>query len=145
MSQSPRLRFLVAPLVTSLLAAGGLVLTAAPAAAGAVPVGNETDLRTAFANASLIVLTSDITLTDCGEGDVDRTNDAAGPLTLDGQGFSIIQTCVGDRLLDIDNDNDATLTNVTITGSASTGDGGGLTSTMGCSPPSTRSSSTTAA
>jgi hypothetical protein len=97
-------------------AAGGLVAVAG-GPAGAVTVDNEPDLRTAFADPAEteIVLANDIDLENCAEGDLDRFVgvDPLQPLTIDGQGFTIRQTC-DERVMDTEGE--LTLENVTVTG-----------------------------
>ncbi|MBM3692440.1 MAG: hypothetical protein FJW77_03960 [Actinobacteria bacterium] len=91
------------------LAAGALVaasvaITVVPPAGALTSVDTEAELRAAFATDAEIVITSDITLTDCDADDVLRT--IAGPVTLVGDFF-------GAGLL---SNGDATLSGVTVTG-----------------------------
>jgi hypothetical protein len=112
-------------LAMSSLAAG--VLTFAGAApAGATPVSTEAELRAAYATDASVELLNDITLADCtGGGALERTT--TDPVVLDGQGFTLTQTCadnavvqetIGAGLL--------TVQNITITGGSSSGSGGGI-------------------
>ncbi len=114
-------------------AVGALALACAPAAyvittatpAGATTVSNEAQLRSAFDTDGQITLANDITLTDCGSGDVDRnTSDAA--LVLEGAGHTITQTCPDVRVLDVNTNSAVTLRDVTVTGGNTGGDGGGI-------------------
>src|SRR5262245_61538295 len=75
------------------LVAAPLVVTAAPASA--TDVSDEASLRTAFGNASetTIVLTADISLTNCGTGAV--TRNSATALSVFGNGHTVTQTCAG--------------------------------------------------
>lgn len=74
-------------------AAGGfLVLGAAPASA--TSVSTEAQLRAAFAADTVIDVQADITLTDCtGGGDVARLAGVTDPITINGHGHTIRQTC----------------------------------------------------
>ena len=79
----------VLALVGASLAA--LVLVAGPA--GATDVSDEASFRTAFTNAAetTVTLTADITLTNCGTGAV--TRNSTTPVTVEGNGFTVTQTC----------------------------------------------------
>ncbi len=95
-------------------AAGLVVVGGAPA--GAVTVSDEAGLRAAFADPAEteIVLANDIDLVDCGAGDLDRPlGGGLQPLTIQGQGFTIRQTC-DERVMETDGE--LTLVDVTITG-----------------------------
>src|SRR3954452_14709740 len=85
-------------------------------------VSTESELREALADPGTATLTlgASITLSDCnaGGGDLDRD----GALTLDGAGFTITQTCPGERVLE-STSGVLTLKNVTITGGDQSGDG----------------------
>jgi len=107
------------------LVLAALALTAGPAAA--VTVSNEAELQTAFANGAetSIALANSIDLTCAGGGDLDR--DSATPLTIDGNGFTIRQTCAGERVIEKNGTGSLTLNAVTITGGTnSSGNGGGI-------------------
>jgi fibronectin-binding autotransporter adhesin len=64
-----------------------------------IDISTEAELRAAFADSTEtdIVLTADIELTDCAEGDVTRPTGSVA-LTLSGA-FTITQTCAGERVL----------------------------------------------
>jgi hypothetical protein len=98
----------------ALLASATLWTIAVPATA-ATTVSTESELRAALADAgtSAVTLGASITLTDCSAdgGDLDRD----GELTLDGAGFTITQTCPGERVLE-SMSGTLTLEHVTITG-----------------------------
>jgi len=114
-------------IVVVALGSAGLALLAAPA--GAVVVSTEAQLQSAFANAAetTIVLSNSIDLTCGGGGDLERNS--ATPLTIDGQGFTIRQTCAGERVMEQVGTGALTLTDVTITGGTnSSGNGGGILS-----------------
>jgi len=113
----------IAPVVALIGLAGGgaaFVNATATSAQAATPVTTETEFRDAWANDADVVLGADITLTcqegaDPGESEADR--DVSGDGTLDGQGFTITQTCPENRVLHIIGDTGAmTLQNVGITG-----------------------------
>lgn len=99
----------------ALLAGAGLALVGVNAAAAATTVSTEAELRSALANPGVteVALTNDIDLTDCtpGGGDLDRF----GALVLDGGGFTITQTCPGERVLE-STSGPLTVEHVTITG-----------------------------
>jgi hypothetical protein len=113
----------------ALLVGAGLVVVSAPASATDVTVSTETELRAALADpaTTTVTLGSSIDLVDCSPtgGDLDR----AGALVVDGGGFTIRQTCPGERVLE-STSGGLTLTDVTITGGdlVATGDtsGGGV-------------------
>jgi hypothetical protein len=128
--RTARTRRPLAVLAGLALAAGGAVSTLAivAAPAGATTVSTEVEFRNAWANDSEITLAADIALT-CGEGgdgEALRSNDT--PFTLDGQGHTISQTCVGSRVLHAEDDDGGpgggVVRNVTITGGTGTGQGG---------------------
>jgi Putative pectate lyase-like adhesive domain len=109
------------------LVSAGFALIAGPA--GAVTVSTEAELQTAFADATetSIVLANSIDLTCAGGGDLDRNSATA--LTVDGNGFTIRQTCVGERVMQNSGSGALTLNAVTITGGTnSSGNGGGILS-----------------
>ncbi len=107
-----------------LVAAAGIAVDAAPA--GAVVVSTEAQLQTAFAdvNEVEITLANDIELTCAGGGALSRT--AAQALVLRGQGFSIRQTCPGERVLEVLAGSPLTLSQVTVTGGTPATSGGGI-------------------
>ena len=113
-----------AALLTATILATATSFVVLGGAAGAVDVSTEAELRTAFNADAEVTLLNDITLTDCEAGDVDRSS-AVGPLTFDGRGFTVTQTCEA-RVFGIDNDADATFRNVTVTGGNTNSDGGGI-------------------
>ena len=102
------------------------VVTAAPASA--TTVTTEAELRTAFANDAVVDLGADITLTDCtagAEGALLRPVTNTDPVTLDGHGFTITQTCTSSVVIQ----NSAaglTVRNLTVTGGDSQFSGGGV-------------------
>jgi hypothetical protein len=103
----------------------GLALTAGPA--GAVTVATEAELQTAFADATetSIVLANSIDLTCAGGADLDRNSGTA--LTIDGNGFTVRQTCAGERVMQQAGSGPLTLNGVTVTGGTnSSGNGGGI-------------------
>lgn len=106
------------------LAAGALVassvaVTVVSPAAAVTSVDTEAELRAAFASDSEIVVTADITLTDCDADDVLRTID--GPVTLIGNGNTLTQTCPDARVLRLSDPASAlTVTDLTITGGSLT-------------------------
>jgi hypothetical protein len=112
----------------ALLAATAVVVTSLPSSA--VDVGSEAELRAAFADVSetSVVLTADISLTDCAAGDVGRPGGAAA-LTLSGA-FTITQTCANERVIGSEAATGAlTIQNAGITGGAlvgGSGVGGGI-------------------
>ena len=124
------------------LASAGVLIPVTGASAATINVTTTTDggpgsLRDAFdqANANpgadTIVLAAGATyqLTICGDdddnsgGDLDGTE---GPITIQGNGATIQQTCVGRRVIDQNVTETLTLDNVTITGGTEDDDGGGF-------------------
>lgn len=111
-------------LVAGIAAGGALVGLAEPAAA--VSVSTEAELRAAFATDTSIDVEADITLTDCtGDGAVERTAAATDPVTVDGHGHTVQQTCADNVFLQ-DGSGLFTAQNLTITGGQATGNGGGI-------------------
>lgn len=109
---------------TSIAAASVLFVSTAPA--GAVTVSTEAELRAAFASESQIDLAADIVLTDCtGGGAVERSAANTDPVTLEGHGHTILQTCQDNVFLQ-DGSGLFTARNVTITGGHASGNGGGI-------------------
>jgi hypothetical protein len=101
-------------------------LSAAPA--GAATVTTEAELRTAFAADTTVDLGADITLTDCGAGDggsLLRPDTNTDPVTLDGHGFTITQTCASNAVVQ-NSTAGMTVRNLTVTGGDTDGSGGGL-------------------
>jgi hypothetical protein len=132
---------IVAPAIALLAATGGsvaVVAAASSSASGVTSVTTEAEFRTAWASDATVTLGANITLT-CQEGDTtaphngtsEAVRDLAGAGTLDGQGFTITQTCPESRVLQITGATGAmTIENVTITGGQAvwdtkSGNGGG--------------------
>jgi hypothetical protein len=103
-----------------------LILISPPASA--TTVGTEAELRAAFASDSQVDLSADITLSDCTGPDVGavvRPNSNPDPVTLDGHGFTITQTCESNVI--VQNALGAlSVRDVTITGGDAQGSGGGI-------------------
>jgi hypothetical protein len=102
------------------------VVTAAPASAATVTT--EAELRAAFAADTTVDLAADITLTDCTAGDggsVLRPDTNTDPVTLDGHGFTITQTCASNVIVQ-NATAPFTVRNVTVTGGNTDGSGGGV-------------------
>jgi hypothetical protein len=116
-------RGVVTGVVAALLTVGSLAASSIPAVATAV--SDEAALRAAFANDGAVDLQNDITLTDCsgGGGALERSLDT--PVTLDGHGFTITQTCTDNVILQ-GGTGLLTVQNVTITGGHANGSGGGI-------------------
>jgi hypothetical protein len=109
--------------------AGTLVVGVAEPA-GAVQVSNEAELRAAFAADALIEVEADITLTDCtDDGDVARLDGVTDPVTIEGHGHTIRQTCP-QRVFFQGGSGLMTVRNLTITGGNSpvSANGGGILS-----------------
>jgi predicted outer membrane repeat protein len=113
--------------VLGVVAIAGVTGLTVSAPAGAVDVGDEAAFRAAWTNPAetRIDLTADITLT-CGGGGVAARNSAT-PITVDGHGFTITQTCANNRVLE-QNSFDGTITfvAVTITGGDFGANGAGI-------------------
>src|SRR6266699_1791597 len=110
-------------LVAGIAAGGVLVGLAEPA--GAASVSNEAELRAAFATDTSIDVEADITLTDCtGGGDVGRLAGVTDPVTIDGDGHTIRQTC-RQRVFFQGGSGLMTVRNLTITGGNAPGIGNG--------------------
>lgn len=132
--------------LTSLLVAGALVLGVvavggAPAAAASIAVTTTADsgsgsLRAAVAEANasdgpdVIVLAAgaEYTLTNCGAGQLVSTG---GPLTIEGHGATIRQTCPSARVIENGGDGLLALHDVTLTGGDAPTHGGAVLSTAG--------------
>ena len=114
--------------MVAVVAVLGGMAAVAPSPAGATAVGTEAELRAAFASDAQVDLTADITLTDCSGSDagaVSRPDTNADPVTLDGHGFTITQTCESNVV--VQNGLGAlTVRDVTITGGDAHGSGGGV-------------------
>ena len=111
-------------LVAGIAAGGVLVGLASPASA--VTVSNEAELRAAFATETQIDVQADIVLTDCtGGGAVERTAAVTDPVTVDGHGHTVLQTCADNVFLQ-DGSGLFTVQNLTITGGHASGNGGGI-------------------
>jgi hypothetical protein len=116
-------------LASGLAAPVVLVLATTPAAA--VDVSTEAELQSNFSNGSVteLSLLNDIDLTCAGGGDLDR--DSANPITVNGNGFTIRQTCAGERVMElVDADSGGagalTVNDTTITGGDLNGQGAGI-------------------
>lgn len=114
------------PVIALVALAGGsaaVLVASDSSSAGAVTVSNETDLRSAFATGTSIVLSADVILSDCS-GRVLRfpTN---GALILDGAGHTITQTCGNLGVLGVNSSSSDALTlkNVTIANGHPSNDG----------------------
>jgi hypothetical protein len=117
----------VLSLVATVVLAGATLLVIAPPA-GAATVTTEAELRDAFANDTQVDLAADITLTDCTAGDggsVVRANTNTDPVTVDGHGFTITQTCASNVLVQ-NSTAGMTVRNLTVTGGNTDGSGAGL-------------------
>jgi predicted outer membrane repeat protein len=92
-----------------------------------VAVGTEAELRAAWANPRVteIDVTNDIFLRACEAGDPMR--ESTRPVTLDGHGHTLRQTCFEKRLLRQDGTGFVLLKNVTIMRGGSDGPGAGVT------------------
>ena len=115
-----RTRRVALPLGVGVLVLGVLTLVGT-SPAGATDVSNEADLRAAFDTDAQVDLLNDITLTDCDAGDLERT--APGPVTVDGHGFTLTQTCLDNHF---ETGVDFTLQNITLTGGREFDDGGAI-------------------
>lgn len=108
---------------------GGSVLAIAGSSsrAQAADVGTEAALRAAFADPdeTLITLTADIAISDCGAGSLTRTSST--DLTLEGAGHEISMVgCPGPRLFTNAGSSTLTIRDTTLTGAAATEDGGAV-------------------
>jgi hypothetical protein len=92
-----------------------------------VAVGTESELRAAWANPRVtsIDVTNDIFLRACETGDPMR--ESGRPITLDGHGHTLRQTCFEKRLLRQDGTGFVLLKNVTLTRGGSDGPGAAVT------------------
>ncbi len=104
----------------------GIVLVGLAGPAGAVQVSNEAELKTAFASDTQIDIEADITLTDCtGGGAVERAAAVTDPVTVDGHGHTVRQTCAENVFIQ-DGSGLLTVRDLTITGGHASGNGGGI-------------------
>ncbi|MEM9515794.1 MAG: choice-of-anchor Q domain-containing protein [Actinomycetota bacterium] len=81
-----------------------------------VTVGSEAELRSAFGDPSEteVVLSVDVSLTDCSSGALTRPA-GSGPMLVEGGGFTLTQTCPGERVITNDG-GELELRNLTVTG-----------------------------
>jgi hypothetical protein len=114
---------------TVALAAASLMVVGTATPAGAVDVGSEAAFRAAWATASRIELTDDITLTCAGGGAANRTSSANVELFGEGHTIRMESGCI-DRVLEIadgNNPSSVKLDHVTIRGGRlNSGFGGGI-------------------
>jgi hypothetical protein len=122
-----RHRRYLAGALAAMVAAAGLTVVG-PDPAQALVVVDEPQLQAAFAdvNETEIVLANSIDLTCVGGGDLDRNAAAGQPLTIRGGGFTIRQTCAGERVIENLGDGPLALLNVTIGGGTPAASGGGI-------------------
>ena len=117
-------RSVVAPLLTAVIAGTALVASSQPAAA--VTVTTEAELKAAFATDTQINVEADITLTDCtGGGAVERAAAVSDPVTVNGHGHTVHQTCADNVFLQ-DGSGLMTVRGLTISGGHASGNGGGI-------------------
>jgi hypothetical protein len=91
-----------------------------------VTVSTEAELKAEFASGTQIDVGADIVLTDCtGGGAVERTAAVTDPVTIDGHGHTIRQTCT-DNVFAQDGSGFFTVKNLTISGGHASGNGGGI-------------------
>src|SRR5215208_1750349 len=122
------LRIRLPGIVLALLGLSLITPTTAPAQDETpTGVGTESELRAAWADPlrTSIELSSDIYLRQCKTGDPFR--ESARPMTLDGNGHTIRQTCFEKRLLRQDGTGYLLLKNVTLTRGGSDGPGAAVT------------------
>lgn len=115
--------------VVGTVAVAGLVSLALTAPAGATNVGDEASFRAAWTNAAetQIDLTADITLTcQAGPGTGAATRASGVPITVNGHGFTIRQTCTFSRVLEQNLLGTITFVGVTITGGNFGANGAGI-------------------
>jgi hypothetical protein len=94
--------------------------------ADATTVSTEAELKAAFAADTTIDVAADIVLTDCtGGGAVLRTAAVTDPVTVDGHGHTIRQTCAANVFIQ-NGSGELTMQNLTITGGHTSGNGGGI-------------------
>jgi hypothetical protein len=114
-----------------LLATTGFTSLSAPPAL-AIDVSTEAALRAAVLDPAqtAIVVTADITLSNCPSGDLDRNSATDLVIVAAGDGHTITQTCP-DRVLQQTGAGALTLERLTLTGGAVTGGSGGAVLTAG--------------
>jgi len=112
-------------LVAGIVAAGtALVALASPASAATV--SNEAQLKAAFATESVIDISQDIVLGDCtGGGAVVRLVGNSDPVTINGNGHTVQQTCT-DNVFIQNGTGLMTVNDLRITGGHASGHGGGI-------------------
>ncbi len=121
---APMRRLAVALLAGLVVTAGALVALSTPA--GATQVSNEAELKAAFATDTQVDIEADITLSDCtGGGAVDRMAGVTDPVTVDGHGHTVRQTC-DDNVFLQEGSGLLTVRNLTITGGHASNNGGGI-------------------
>lgn len=99
--------------------------TATASPASALAVSNEAELRAAVAdpNETVASLTQDIFLV-CPGGDLERNS--ATPLLVEGNGFAIVQTCLGNRIISQFGGGSLTFDEVHLTDGTAVGVGGAV-------------------
>jgi hypothetical protein len=114
----------VALLVAGVVVGSVVVGFAGPATA--VSVSTEAELKAAFATDTQIDVQADIVLTDCtGGGAIERAAAVTDPVTVDGHGHTVRQTCADNVFLQ-EGSGLFTVRNLTITGGNASGNGGGI-------------------
>jgi hypothetical protein len=110
-----------------LLVATAVFLWPAPARGDPVPVDTETELRAAWTDPrqTEIELTADIFLQACRSGEPIR--ESAWPMTLDGNGHTLRQTCFEKRLLRQDGTGFLLLEDIALTRGGNDGPGAAVT------------------
>src|SRR5690606_28448856 len=119
--------------------AAGVAATAVVAAltlgvaspAGAVSVADEASLRAAVGNPAEppVTLTADNDLVDCAAGDLERVS--ATDLVIEGYGFTMEQTCPGERVLAVGGGGSLTVDHTRLTGGTPALNGGGAMRVLG--------------
>src|SRR6266545_1292169 len=117
-----------AMLLVALLTAGAGLVALSVGPAAATTVSDEVGFRSAWGdpNEQQIDLTADVTLTCEGGGEALRNSST--PITVNGNGHTISQTCAGQRVLDQVGSAGITFDGVTITGGTTpaAANGGGI-------------------
>jgi Right handed beta helix region len=109
-----------------LVTIAGTAIVAVAKPAGAVSVTSEAELKAAFATETHIDILADIVLTDCTDGGaVERASAVTDPVTVDGHGHTVLQTCEDNVFLQ-DGSGLLTVRNLVITGGRASGNGGGI-------------------
>jgi Right handed beta helix region len=104
----------------------GTAVVAVAKPAGAVSVTSEAELKAAFATETHIDILADIVLTDCTDGGaVERASAVTDPVTVEGNGHTVLQTCEDNVFLQ-DGSGLLTVRNLVITGGRASGNGGGI-------------------